>query len=601
MKPLSAGLSHTLRIAIPVLLIVGGFYGLSQYNYLLFHTLVEFFSVVVAASVFLIAWNTRDLNPNSMFLLLGIAYLFVGLVDGVHALAYKGMAIFPGYGANLPTQLWIAGRYLESLSLLAAFAAIGRRLRMRWALAGYSGLFGLILVTTFGGYFPDCYLEGQGLTVFKIVSEYLIVGLLAGAFGLLVQRRQAFAPAIFRLMAVSILLTMGAELAFTFYISVYGLSNLIGHLFKLFSFYLIYRAIIATGLREPYALVFRDLAQKSDALQRSEARFRRLAEHAPAIIYRYQLAPSPGFDYINPQVTQVTGYSPEDHYADPGLGRKLIHPDDQSRLEALLQQPDIAPDTSLTLRWIHRRGDLIWTEHYLVPIYDDRDTLVELEGIAIDVTARKQAEAQLNAALTEKDLLMREILHRTKNNMASISALLTLQEARINEPQVSEIFQEINSRVNAMLLVQQQLYQTENFNNIDLGEYLEDLAYTLFRNLEISTGRIALHIDLASVTVSADAAIPCGLILNELMTNALKYAFPDEREGELRITLRPLGDADLELRVSDDGVGLPAECDPLTTDTLGLSLVASFAQQLRGTLTIRRDPGAAFTVRFPQQ
>jgi signal transduction histidine kinase len=247
-----------------------GLYLTSFYSYLLFHSIVELFSVAIAWGVFALAWNSRRLFRNNYLLLLGIAYLFVGNLDLLHTLAYKGMNVFPGYGANLPTQLWIAARYLESLSFIIAPFFLGRDLKPRNALVAYLLCFTLILLSIFvWPIFPTCYVEGQGLTTFKVVSEYIICALILVALVLLYFERRQFDAAVWRLVAWSLLIMIISELAFTFYLGVYDLSNLIGHYFKVVSFYLIYKAIIETGLTEPFSLLLRDLKQAEDALRKA--------------------------------------------------------------------------------------------------------------------------------------------------------------------------------------------------------------------------------------------------------------------------------------------------------------------------------------------
>jgi hypothetical protein len=248
-----------------------GLYLTSLHSYLLFHSLVEIFSIVVACAIFMVAWNSRKFLDNEYLLFIGISYLFVGGLDLIHTLAYKGMNVLPGYGANAPTQLWVATRYIESLSLLIAPAFIGRKLRPSLILTGYSLVTALVLGTIFyWRIFPDCFIEGIGLTPFKKTSEYLISVILVGSIALLIRKQMAFDRHILRLLVASILFTIAAELAFTFYVSVYGISNLFGHFCKLISFYLIYKAIIETGLTKPYDLLFRNL-KKSEEAQR-EAR-----------------------------------------------------------------------------------------------------------------------------------------------------------------------------------------------------------------------------------------------------------------------------------------------------------------------------------------
>ena len=252
-------------------------YALSRTNYLVMHTLVEMFSVVVACSIFMIAWNARRFVTNGFFLFLGISLLFVGILDLVHALAYKGMNVFAGYDANLPTQLWIASRYLTSVSLLTALLIGRRTLNAYVVLAGYSAVTAALLLSIFLRVFPDCYVEGRGLTGFKIASEYVISLLFAGTLVLFFRLRREFEPSIVGLLAGAVVCSIISELVFTLYIGVYDLFNLLGHFCKVLAFYLIYKALIETSLIKPYALFFRQLSDKTRELERSNEELEQFA------------------------------------------------------------------------------------------------------------------------------------------------------------------------------------------------------------------------------------------------------------------------------------------------------------------------------------
>lgn len=260
-------------------LTLAALYLISLRSYLLFHSLVEIFSCVIAFGIFLVAWNSRQFMKADYLLFVGIAYLFVAGLDVLHTLAYKGMGVFPSYDANLPTQLWIATRYLQSGSLLVAPIFFNRNVRLSLTVVVFSLISFCIVALIFWGQFPDCFIEGQGLTSFKKASEYLISLILLGALGFLITHRADLPKKVFFLIAWSIGATIGSELAFTFYVSVYGLSNLVGHFFKLVAMYLMYKAIVETGLREPYELLFRELVMERDSLSR-EALERKKAEIA---------------------------------------------------------------------------------------------------------------------------------------------------------------------------------------------------------------------------------------------------------------------------------------------------------------------------------
>jgi signal transduction histidine kinase len=250
------------------LLILLGLYLTSLYSYLLFHSLVELFIVVVACGIFLIAWNARRFLDNQYVLFIGISYLFVALLELLHTLSYKGMGAFPGFGSNLPTQLWVATRYVESLSLLFAPLLLGKKLKAETVIAAYTVVTGLLLASIFAwDIFPDSYVEGVGLTAFKRASEYIVSLILLASALLLLQKRRFFDKAVLRMLVASIVLNILSELAFTLYAQVYDQFNMAGHFLKLLSFYLIYKAVIETSLVKPYDLLFRDLKRSEGDLR----------------------------------------------------------------------------------------------------------------------------------------------------------------------------------------------------------------------------------------------------------------------------------------------------------------------------------------------
>jgi len=237
----------------------------------------------VAFALFLVVWNARQYIGNRAFVFLGIAYLFVGGLDLIHIIAYKGMGVLsPDWGANPATQLWIAARFMESVSLCLLPLLSLKRIRPYLTVVVYTGLTALILLSIFSWrIFPDCYLEGTGLTLFKKISEYVICGVLGAALVLMFRRRQDFDSKVFQLMGAAILLTILGELAFTMYVNVYGTSNLIGHFFKIVSFYLIYLALVRSGLKMPYNLLFQELTQEHARLEQSQKLFKAAVEYSP--------------------------------------------------------------------------------------------------------------------------------------------------------------------------------------------------------------------------------------------------------------------------------------------------------------------------------
>ena len=210
---------HRWRLGLGGVLVVG-LYLSSRFSYLLFHTLAEVFSIVVAFSVFMITWSSRRFLQNGYLLFVGVGYLALGFLDLLHTLAYQGMAVFPTH-AFAANQLWIATRYLESLTLLAGFVFLGahRQPRATVLLVGFAGVTALIVASIFvWRVFPVCFVAGQGQTRFKIVSEFIIIAILAVDVWLLLRNRTAFDERVFKAILGSLLLAIGTELAFTIYI-----------------------------------------------------------------------------------------------------------------------------------------------------------------------------------------------------------------------------------------------------------------------------------------------------------------------------------------------------------------------------------------------
>jgi two-component system cell cycle sensor histidine kinase/response regulator CckA len=254
------------------LVILTGLFLVSRYNFLLFHVLAEFFSIAVIGSLFLLVWNTRRIARNDGMLFLGITFLFMSMIDIVHTLSYRGMGVFPGLlGANYTTQLWIAARGLEAISLFLFPLYLNRRIRTWLVFGVYGAITALIMAAIFSWQiFPDCYIEGVGLTVFKKVAEYIIYLIMAVAMVLLFRFRNQLDRVVFQLMIGALALAIAAELFFTIYINVFGLSNVAGHFLKILSYFLIYLALVRSSLTKPYSTLFQNLVKEKTALEESE-------------------------------------------------------------------------------------------------------------------------------------------------------------------------------------------------------------------------------------------------------------------------------------------------------------------------------------------
>jgi len=328
------------------------------------------------------AWNSREIIKNNCIVFLGIAYLFIGGLDMLHMLSYTGMGIFKEGGGNLPTQLWIIARYMESVTLLITPFFLTRKIRVNQVISAYLLITILFLSLIFyWRVFPDCFVDGIGLTSFKKNSEYIISMILIGSLYFLFQRRHEFERSVFVLLSTSIILTIISELAFTFYISAYGFSNMVGHIFKIVSYYLIYKAIIDTGLKRPYNLMFKEISEK-------ENRYRQMFDTNMAI--KLIINPEDGaIVEANTAACNFYGYS-----KDKFTGLKIT---DLNTLppEKVIQKMEKAKGKKeLSFNFSHRlaSGETKEVEVYSGPISFGEQTF--LYSIIHDVTNRKKAEEE---------------------------------------------------------------------------------------------------------------------------------------------------------------------------------------------------------------
>jgi len=218
--------------------------------------------------------------------------------------------------------------------------------------------------------------------------------------------------------------------------------------------------------------------------------------------------------------------------------------------------------------------------------------------VNVDITERKRAEEQIRASLREKEVLLKEIHHRVKNNLQVISSLLKLQSQYVQDKGDVEIFKESQNRIKSMALVHEKLYQSKDLASINFHEYASLLVNGLFRSYGVNADRIALKMNVDDIMLGVDVAIPCGLIINELISNSLKYAFPDDKEGEIEITLRTLDEGAMELTVADNGIGMPGDINLRNSESLGLKLVTILTNQIDGQIELDRSEGTKFRIDF---
>ncbi|MHC4574019.1 MAG: MASE3 domain-containing protein [Planctomycetota bacterium] len=402
-----------------------GLWAASLHSEPLFHSIAEILSVVLAFSIFVLAWNWRAFLENTYLLFLGIACLFIGGMDLVHTLASKGTVIFQGHEANMSSQLWISARYIESVSLFIAPFVIGRKLKTNFVFLGYVIAASILLASIFyWNVFPVCYVEGVGPTTFKKLSEYIIAFALLASIVMLLRRRREFEPGILQLLIASITAKTASELVFTFQVGAEELSGLVGHYLKIVSFYLIYRAITKTGLAKPFASLFRELKQSQEALTAAEdnleiqvnqrtAELQKSIEKLREAELRYRTVADFNYDweywenpdytlnYVSPSCERITGYKTEDFADNPRLVAEIVLDEDRDVWEQhhghALGEPKLR---EVQFRIRRKDGEIRWIEHGCQPVKSSEGRFLGFRVSNRDITERKRSEQALQTRTT---------------------------------------------------------------------------------------------------------------------------------------------------------------------------------------------------------
>ncbi|MDJ1174655.1 PAS domain S-box protein [Roseofilum capinflatum] len=344
-----------------------------------------------------------------------------------------------------------------------------------------------------------------------------------------------------------------------------------------------------------------DRKQVELALKENERRYRTLVSHIPGIIYRCLPNRDWTIEFINDAIESIIGYSAEEMMSGivPGIA-VLLHPED---LPWVQEEVDFALEQhcpfELEYRMIARDGSIRWVYEKGQGVWNDQQELVYLDGAIFDVSDRKQAEAQLKASLAEKEVLLREIHHRVKNNLNIIYSLLDMQSRQVSDPALHSLLLDSQKRLKTMALIHEKLYCSKSLSRIDFAEYIHSLVLSISASYGMRSHQIHLDIDADPVQLNIETAIPTGLIINELVTNAFKHAFPGDREGTVWIEFREIDHGQLDLKIVDNGVGLPSEARGHSS-SLGMRLVYILADQLDADLQVQSENGTRFHLKFEQ-
>ena len=523
-------------------------YFVSRYNYLLFHSFTEGFSIVIAFAIFAIAWNSRRFLDNNFLLFLGIAYLFIGSLDFVHTLAYKGMGVFTGSGNNPATQIWISTRYLESLSLVAAPLLIRRRLHINFVFLTYGLAAALILTSIFyWKIFPTAFVEGVGLTQFKVISEYVISMILASAIWLLYRNRNEFSSLVFKLVVASIAITIASEMTFTLYTDAYGIANMIGHLLKILSFYLIYKALIETGLRSPYDLLFRNL-------KRSEQRWAMtLSSIGDAVIATDATG---RITFMNSVAESLTGWTSKE--ATNKQIEEVLHIINETTREAVenpatrvIEEGSVVGLANHTIL-VQKDGTEISIDDSGAPIRDQDGGITGFVLVFRDIAERRKAE-QI------KDEFIGLVSHELRTPMTVISGALSVAMSEgVSIKESKELLRDAvksSEDLTQILdnLIELSRYQSDRLRlyvaRKDVGEIVQDAVEKEGRHLDSHHLTVAISRDLPATDVDE---VRIRHIIRNLLSNAVKYSLANTN---IHISVESKDD-NILVGVKDQGEGI---------------------------------------------
>ncbi len=346
----------------------------------------------------------------------------------------------------------------------------------------------------------------------------------------------------------------------------------------------------------------RDITERKraeNALSESEEKFRQMAENIANVFW---LASPEGNQllYVSPAYEKIWGRPIEQANGEPQFWIETVYPEDREAVLGAIAKQLKGESTSNEYRILRPDGSIRWIWARGFPIKDEFGKLYRIAGIAEDVSDRKIAEDQIQASLHEKEVLLKEIHHRVKNNMQVISSLLELQAQYLDDPQTIALFRESQIRIRSMALIHEQLYQSLYLDKIDFAKYIKDLATNLVQFFGNHSNAIELKLNVAEASLNIETAIPCGLIVNELVSNSLKYAFTQGIPGQISIELFRDEVMKFHLVVSDNGIGLPKNFNIETAETLGLRLVRMLTRQLKGVLEIENYRGTRFKLGFSE-
>ena len=617
---------------------------ISLHSAVLMHTLVEMFTIIVACSIFMIAWNTRRFLSNNYILFIGISFLFVSVFDLLHTVAYQGQNTVPGIDDNIATQLWITARVMGSTSLLIAPLLMDKRLRPRLVFGAYAAVTVVLLAMIFyWKVFPGCVGEGGKLTKFKIVSEYVIASLFAAALAFLLWKHREFDKSVLRLLIGSILLRICSELMLMSYIGAEDFPSKVGHFLKIAAFYLFYKALVESALVKPYDILFRNLKKSEEALREERDWAQHYLDVAKTILV--VIAADQRVSLINKRGCDILGYDEREiigkNWFDTFVPARIR--DDVKAAFNKLMTREIQPVEHFENPVVSREGEERLIAWHNAVLENDEGEIIATLSSGEDITERKRAEeklikktAELERSNAELEQFASVVSHDLKEPLVSLGGFAEILREKYEDKLdakaktlISRIISgsiRMESLIKALLAYAKVNSSVHPFRPVSCNTVLAIALSNLGRAIGESAAVITSD-DLPSVTGEETQLIQ---LFQNLIGNAIKYR--EDRPPRIHISARSLGDADVNSRdtishstlrtsysktgwlisISDNGIGI----DPAYSERIfeifyrlhqgeeypgtgiGLAVCRKIVERHGGRIWVESEPGRGATFFF---
>lgn len=557
-----------------------------------FQISTELLPLVLSFSIFVMTWFVYHRSRDNHSLFMGWAFFVIGLFDLYHMLSYPFMPDFITPNSSHKSEIfWSEARLISSILFFSSVYIY--KDTYLWLTNKYVLFISIIVLSFLSltiGFFPEYVpaLTSQDGSPTREKMLLLIITslILFYASYLYTRRLQETGQKKLMCLIYGFILLAFSDLIYLFY-------DYPGHLLKAAGFYFLYLGLFKLSIETPYET----LAEVNEKrIHEARERYRSLFDNAYDAIITTDIEGR--ITSWNRSAEKIFGWN-----AAEIIGKKLpllifdqnlLAEKDRIMRNAISGETVTGIETAL----MRKDGTKIDVSMTISPLRDANQNAIGMSGIMRDITERRQAEEQVKTSLKEKEVLLREIHHRVKNNMQIISSLLKLQSSYIKDKKYGDIYKESQNRIIAMSLIHEKLYQSRDFTKIDSRGYIKELVNGLVQSYEVP-GRIKFIVNVEIASLSMNTAVPCGLLINELVSNSVKYGFPDGREGEIRISLHPVEDNKIELILSDNGIGIPENIDFRKANTWGLRLITILAEnQLHGEINLDRSKGTEFRIIF---